>query len=63
MSFGLKGVLDRFGAIEWILFRHGKISQPIAILDDFEVRRLKVEMDEQRAALDAMCRAARKRLK
>lgn len=52
-DFHLKGVLDRFGGIDWILIRHGGLAQPIAVFCDFEMTQLKAEMDEQRADLEA----------
>jgi hypothetical protein len=52
-EFRMKGVLDRFGWINWILMRDGDLAQPIAVIADYKVTQLLAEMDEQRSDLDA----------
>jgi len=53
-DFHLTGMVDRFGGIHWLLFRHGGRAAPIAVISDFELTMLKAELKEQRADLEAL---------
>ncbi len=51
----VKGVLDRFGGIEWIVFHASKgLAQPTAVVGDYELTQIKDQIREQRADLDKL---------
>lgn len=51
----VKGVLDRWGGIEWILFHCSRgLAQPSAVFSDAEFTRMLDEMQEQRPDLDKL---------
>lgn len=61
-DFYIKGVLDRFGGIEWILFRAGDgLARPLTVLGDYQIVQLQDQMKEQRPALDALRLKARRK--
>jgi hypothetical protein len=52
-EFHIKGVLDRWGGIDWVLFHHSTgLARPLAVIADYEFTRLQSEMAEQRVDLE-----------